>query len=187
MKKIIFLLFAALHFSVIIWSNIMAEEQALSFHFTRKKEGGKVLGLLNKSPLLLKAYDAYAYYTGAGTGYGFYAPSVANQLLIVFTLKDKQHRPVNVLQIPFSNKDAYIRCLNIGNRYLERPEKSDTLENKLLDAMIKSMALWMIDTHPGTHGIEVDLLVYNIAPSFSLLRSAETARYVKKEHYEYSL
>lgn len=187
MKKLIFLLFAALHFFVILYSNIIGEEQTLTYYFKQKQEAGKAYSLLDKYPRLLEAYGLYAHFTGTETGYGFYAPSVANQVIFMFTIRDKNNMPIATDQISFHNREAYMRSLCIGNAYLKRPPQKDSFQNKSLNAVIKSMALWVLDTHPGARSIDADLLVYNVATSFTAIKRNKKATYVKMEHYAYSL
>jgi hypothetical protein len=187
MKKAIILLFAALQFSAVIYSNIISEEQTITYFFKHKKEAGYAYKLLDRYPKLLLAYSMYSHYTGTETGYGFYAPNVSNQAIFMFTVKDKNNQPISTDEIPFHNKDAYIRSLNVGSVYLQRPGKQDSMQNKYLNAMVKSMALWVLDTHPGAKSVEADLLIYNIATTFKDIKRNEKANYIKMDHYEYSL
>src|SRR3954466_14938616 len=111
MKKIIFLLFVLFHFSTTIYTNIIAEEQALTSYFTKKKVTGKAFDLLDKHPTALKIYSCYSFYTGTETGYGFYAPAVCNQVICMFTIKDKNNKVISMDQMKFHSKDAYLRSL----------------------------------------------------------------------------
>lgn len=187
MKKAIILLFAAVQFATILYTNIMTEEQSITYVFKHKKEQGYAYKLLEKFPNLFLAYGIYSHYTGTETSYGFYAPNVSNQVIFLFTAKDKNGVPIYTDQIRAHNKDAYIRSLSLGNTYLLRPKKEDTLQNKFLNAMVKSMSLWVIDTHPGTKSIEADMMVYDIATNFKDIKRNKKANYLKLEHYEYRL
>lgn len=187
MKKILFLALAAFHISVILYSNIIGTEQTFRYYFMHKREVGTAYKLLDKCPPLMNAYELYSHYTGTEAGYGFYAPNVANQVIFMFTLRDKNNFPISTDQLAFHNKDAYLRSLCMGNEYLHRPSSTDTFKNKSLNAAIKSMALWVLDTHPGSKSIDVDLLVYDVPTSFKDIRRNQKATYIKMEHYEYSL
>ena len=187
MKKILILSFAALHLAVILYANIINEEQALTLHFKGKNESGKALSLLQKSPKLYKAFDIYGHYTGAETGYGFYAPNVCSQVIFMFTVLDKNNRPIFTDQIPFHTREAYIRSTRIGGSFLTRPPEKDNIQNKYLSALVKSMALWALDTHPGGHKVMASLLLYNIPTDFKAIKNNTKANYIKIEQYAYSL
>jgi hypothetical protein len=187
MKKVIILICVALHFSVIIYSNIISQEQTLTYFLKHKKEAGKAHKLLQQCPALLTAFDTYGYYTGAETGYGFYAPNVSNQVIFMFTVKDKNNNIISTDQIPFHSQEAYMRSIAISSQFLQQFEQEDSTEAKYMNAMAKSMALWTIDTHPGAHSVSADLLLYNVASNFDIIKRNEKANYIKLKHYEYSL
>jgi hypothetical protein len=185
MKKILFILFAFFHLSMIIYNNVIAEEQALSQYLYNKNEPGAALRLLGSNPYCLEAFDFYSKYTGAETGYGLYAPNVSSDIVIMLTSMDERGRIISVESPQLSTCEARIRFSSAAGMFMEKTGQLDKTRNQYLNLVLKSIAMWAQEHKPGCKKVMADLLVYDL-PTASQVQNERHPSYLKLGHYEYS-
>lgn len=85
----------------------------------------------------------FADYTGFNTGYGFFAPNVASDFVILFKVYDAQGKQVKVLEnLPFATKEGFIRFSNVHSMYLDKlDDKTSIIWNRYLDVVLRQAAL----------------------------------------------
>ncbi|OJW83615.1 MAG: hypothetical protein BGO69_04775 [Bacteroidetes bacterium 46-16] len=186
MKKILFVVFVFLHFAIIIYNNVIVEEQTLISYFSGEKKAGSAYKFLNKIPFLGNSFSAYTAYTGTETGYGFYAPNVSSQTILLFTSKDSVGNIISVQTPKFHSAEALQRCFSAFDVFLDKLEIKNKNSERLLNAILKSMALWVLETNKGCRKVDADLLIYNL-PKTSEIQNNKPANYIKLSHYEYTL
>jgi hypothetical protein len=185
MKKICFLLLGLMHLTVIVYNNVIAEEQALSRYFYDKQEPGGALRLLAKHPRCLQLFDCYSKYTGAETGYGLYAPNVSSDIVILLTSMDGQGRILSVESPQLHTCEARIRLSSAAGIFMEKTGKVDKDRSQYLGLVLKSMAMWAQEQKPGCKKVFADLLVYDL-PAAKEIRNERHPSYIKLGHYEYT-
>lgn len=185
MKHILFIFFAVAHLSLVVYNNIIIEEQALNQYFYDKKEPGAALRLLAGIPYCLEAFDCYSKYTGAETGYGLYAPNVSSDIVIMLTSIDSRGRIITIASPQLSSREARIRFSSAAGLFMEKTGKPDKSRDQYLNVVLKSIAMWTQQQKPGCKKILADLLVYNL-PTPDQIKQAQHPSYIKLGHYEYT-
>lgn len=185
MRKILFLLFAFLHLSVILYNNVIAEEQSLSRYYLDKQEPGHALGFLARWPLGMQAFDCYSKYTGAETGYGLYAPNVSSDIVIMLTSIDQHGRIISIESPKLSTCEARIRFSSAAGLFMEKTGKLEKTRDQYLNLMLKSIAMWTREQQPGCARVHADLLVYDL-PTADEVKKEQHPSYIKLGHYEYT-
>jgi hypothetical protein len=186
MKKVLFVVFVFAHFAVIIYNNVIVEEQSLISYFSGEKKMGTAAELINKIPIVGTTFSLYSTYTGTETGYGFYAPNVSSQTILLFTSKDAAGNIISVQTPRFHSAEALQRCFSAFDVFLDKLEIKNKNSDRLLNAILKSMALWVLETNKGCKKVEADLLIYNSRKA-SEIKNNMKANYIKLSHYEYTL
>lgn len=85
----------------------------------------------------------FSRYSGFDTGYGFFAPNVASDFVILFKVYDEQGKQVKILEnLPFKTKEGFIRFSNVHSIYLDKIEgEISPLWNRYLDIILEQMAV----------------------------------------------
>lgn len=183
MKRILFLAFILIHFSVIIYNNIIIEEQAITKCLYNKKCAGNALNVLNKVPSFLSAFTFYSQYTGTGTGYGFYAPNVSSQVVLMLTKIDDNGRVISIEPPTFYSRDANVRYNKALDIFLNKIDNHDSVYNKYMNLILKSIVIWTMDKDPRCKKVLADLLIYDL-PVKEKIKNTHP-HYLKLGHYEF--
>lgn len=184
MKKILFLFFVIFHFSVIIYNNIKIEAKAISKHVFKETDENNVVERPSNN-IIHKVVSFYSKYTGTETGYGFYGPNVSSQVVLVVTKIDEQGRTISIDLPRLISHDANIRLCNAMDLFLNKIDNYDTTYDKYMNLVLKSMALWTMNTDIRCKKIIADLLIYDVRTNS--YRSAKISpKYLKLGHYEFS-
>lgn len=85
----------------------------------------------------------FSKYTGFDTGYGFFAPNVASDFVILFKIYDEQGKQIKILEnLPFKTKEGFIRFSNVHSIYLDKFEDEiSPTWNCYLDIILKQMVI----------------------------------------------
>jgi len=185
MKKTLFILFAFLHLSVVVYNNIIIEEQALNQYYHQQQKPGAAFDLLGKQPVCLAVFDWYSKYTGAETGYGLYAPNVSSDIVIMMTCIDAHGRIISIESPKLSTCEARLRFSSAAGMFMEKTGPLDKTRNQYLDVVLKSMAMWTHEQKAGCKQVFADLLVYDL-PSAHAIQEQKHPSYIKLGHYEYN-
>jgi hypothetical protein len=186
MKRLLFLVFAALHLTFIIYNNIIIEQQSILRFFYSQNETGSAMSALKSNSLVYDAFNMYSKYTGAETGFGFYAPNVASDIVLLQTAYDDSGRVLSIATPKFHSKEAIIRYVSAVGLFMDKIDNRNIVHQKYMNAILKSIALYSFNHKDRCRKIVTDLLVYNL-PSASSVKNKVHASYLKLGHYEYSI
>jgi hypothetical protein len=117
--------------------------------------------IVNSTPVSL-----FLYYTGFDTGYGFFAPNVASDFVIMFHLKDKEGNLIEQTIMPnFKQKESMVRYTSMYSMFLDRisvdSNKIDKQFEKYLDVVLKQVALNVKKDYPNAAQVKAQLLLYD--------------------------
>ena len=169
-----------------IYNNIIIEEQVYHDFFFGEKVKGKALTVLEKTGLFHDLFRIYSDYSGAETGYGFYAPNVSSQFMVLYTIKDSLDQPVRVGLPQYYSKEALMRYFTAFDLFMDKIGQDDEKYDQFMDIVMKSMALRVLEEHAPYTRIEADLLVYDL-PYMPEYRNGERPEYAHILHYDYQL
>ena len=136
-----------------------------------RKSKNRLLSFLNDIQDY-RYYNVFNTYSGLETGYGFFAPNVASDFVVHFTLYDEKNMPVDSTNfIPLSSKEGMIRITTAYNMFLEL-NNSDSVsqENQKLLIFIKGMAGRTLEYYAPAVAVKADLYLYHF-PTLSQLKA----------------
>ena len=115
-----------------------------------------------KSPLV----SFFMAHTGFDTGYGFFAPNVASDFVLMFDIQDSLGNTISKTAMPrFKQKESRIRYTSVFNMFLEKiKQKNPKEENQYmtyLDIILKQIALNVKRDYPTAAFVETKLFLYN--------------------------
>lgn len=139
-----------------------------------------------EKPMAYKATEAivdatpisvFLSYTGFDTGYGFFAPNVASDFVLVFSLQDSSGNTILQRAMPeFRQKESAVRYTSMYNMFLDKIAKKDQQDGdlylKYLDVVIRQVAVAIKNAYPGTAHVQASLYLYDY-PSLERLRSGD--------------
>ncbi len=169
-----------------IYNNIIIEEQVYYDYFEDRTEEGLAMKMLEKTGAFSDVFRLYSDYSGAETGYGFYAPNVASQFLVLYTIKDDDGNVIETSLPRHYSKEALTRYFTAFDVFMDKIDKPDEKYDNFMDVIMKSMALKVLEDHPPYRNIEADLLVYDL-PVIAEFQAGERPDYAHILHYDYHL
>ncbi|MBA3829027.1 MAG: hypothetical protein H0X33_08830 [Taibaiella sp.] len=184
MKRIFFLAFILIHFSVIIYNNIIIEEHVITKYLYNNKSNGRALNVLNNIPFLSGVFTFYSQYTGTGMGYGFYAPNVSSQVVLMLTKIDDKGNVIAIEPPKFYSKDANIRYNKALDIFLNKIDNHDSVYNRYMNLILKSIVIWTMDKDPRCKNVVADLLIYDLP--VKKVKANIHPHYLKLGHYVFS-
>jgi hypothetical protein len=109
-------------------------------------------------------------YTGFDTGYGFFAPNVASDFVLMFEIQDSLGNTIQQTAMPnFKQKESRVRYTSVFNMFLERLKKEDPKEKdqykEYLDIILRQIALNVKRDYPNAASVNAKLYLYDY-PSF---------------------
>ncbi|MCB0840191.1 MAG: hypothetical protein KDD63_13145 [Bacteroidetes bacterium] len=186
MKKALLLTFFGFHLFCMIYTNIIIEEQVYHDFFLNEQVKGKALTALEHTGIFNDLFHIYSGYSGAETGYGFYAPNVSSQFMVLYTIKDSLGNPVQVSLPRHYSKEALTRYFTAFDLFMDKLDEQDEKYDKFMDIVMKSMALKVLEEHPPYTHIDADLLVYDL-PYMEEFQAGKRPEYAHMLHYSYQL
>ena len=186
MKKTILYIFIGFHFFSIVYNNIIIEEQTILHYFYQKKDAGLAARLMDKTGFFSTIFDFYSIYTGTEAGYGFYAPNVSSQSMVLFTIKDDQGEIVGVQMPNQFSKEGVTRCMTAFDKFIDKFDDPSKLYDRYLDVILKSMALKVLEQNPPHQRVEADIYLY-LLPRIRAFRDGESPVYESTFHYSFEL
>lgn len=132
-----------------------------------------------EKPLIYEATEAitklspvnfFMSHTGFDTGYGFFAPNVASDFVLMFEIQDSLGRTIQQTAMPhFKQKESRVRYTSVFNMFLERLKKQDPKEKDeykaYLDIILRQIALNVKRDYPNAAAVNAKLYLYDY-PSF---------------------
>lgn len=166
MKNKIQLLFIILLLSVILIVSVNGTYEG--FYGFYYEDGNYQKGFPQKlveKLVALKPVSVFISYTGFDTGYGFFAPNVASDFILLFELKDSTGNIVESTIMPkFRNKESVIRFTTATGLFLEKVTQ-DSMKGKKYDSylnvIVQQIALHLKKSNPKVSHIDVGLYLYD--------------------------
>jgi len=117
-------------------------------------------------------------YTGFDTGYGFFAPNVASDFVLMFELKDSMGNTLQQCIMPhFEQKESMVRYTSMFNMFLDKisqePQDSSSQYIQYLDIVIRQIAQKVKSEYPGAATMDARLYLYDY-PSLERYRQGDT-------------
>ena len=117
-------------------------------------------------------------YTGFDTGYGFFAPNVGSDFVLLFDIQDSLGQTIQQTAMPkFKQKESQVRYTSVFNMFLERVKKQEAKGKdqykEYLDLILRQIALNVKRDYPKAAFVQAKLYLYDY-PSFEKYRQGET-------------
>jgi hypothetical protein len=148
------------------------------FYYPDKKYDKPFAFTLSEDIIKLKPVNFFLSYTGFDTGYGFFAPNVASDFVLLFELKDKNGNVIeNRIMPQFKNKESRVRYTSVFNMFLDKISEKG-IENKqnkyqqYLDIVIKQIAIHVKEQNANADHVTAKLYLYDF-PSLESLKKAK--------------
>jgi hypothetical protein len=121
--------------------------------------------------------NVFIAYTGFDTGYGFFAPNVASDFVLMFDIVDSSGNIIKRTAMPrFDQKESAVRYTSVYNMFLDKIGKQgDQESNKYidyLDIVIRQIALSVKKDHSGAAYVHARLYLYDY-PDMKRYRSGD--------------
>lgn len=116
-------------------------------------------------------------YTGFDTGYGFFAPNVASDFVLMFDIRDSAGNTIHQCAMPrFKQKESSIRFTSVYNMFLDKiAKKEEQQSNKYLqylDVVVRQIAVAVKKDFPAAASVDAKLYLYDY-PSLKSYRSGD--------------
>lgn len=121
---------------------------------------------LSESIIQCKPVSFFMMHTGFDTGYGFFAPNVASDFVLVFDIRDSAGQVISQSIMPqFRQKESAVRYTSLYNMFLDKigkeSGKDDNKYNQYLDVVVQQIAKNVKDHHTGASFVEASLYLYD--------------------------
>lgn len=163
--KVILLLFFLS--TIIIVSTLNTLEGYYEFYYSTKELKSNKIHKGLSYFVNNKYYKLFLTYSGLETGYGFFAPNVASEFIIDYTLFDKEGNMLRKQNsIALKNKESLLRLsasYTMFQEFTENVLKSDTLNlnSNKCKVIIKGMCYHVLEQNKNTDKVKMDLFLYN--------------------------
>lgn len=188
MKKLFILSLIAFQLFVILIFNIHQTcDNTFNYYHPGVKEKPAALKVLEK--ILRSNSDFlwyYGTYTGTVTGYGFYAPSVASQVVYTFYVKDVNGRTVAARSIPeFETQEAVNRFSLCSSIWLEKFNIKESVPrfDKLLKAITRQIAKDIAKNY-AANTVDTKVYLYQY-PGIDELKKGETEKLILAHQFTF--
>ncbi|TGD57926.1 hypothetical protein [Flavobacterium humi] len=100
---------------------------------------------LSNTIVELGPVSLFTAYTGFDTGYGFFAPNVASDFVLLFELRDARGNILEERIMPeFKSKEGIVRYTSVFNMFMDKvvssKKKNDSQYHEYLDVVLKQIA-----------------------------------------------
>lgn len=168
-KQRIFIVLALFHFGVIILYNILSTSYGYQEIYGKASPNQERHSLISKMKALshLSSITQYAQFSGAETGYGFFAPQVGSQYISTFEFYDEKGKLLSRTNAPGLEKnESFIRYSSYLDLYQDmllaegNKTASDVLDIRYAKAILYSMAERLIKKNPEAKSIKASIHLY---------------------------
>jgi hypothetical protein len=150
---------------IIATSIVTTSDSYYGFYYGNDKSyQEKTLYKIANSIITFPPIRIFSKYSGFDTGYGFFAPNVASDFVILFKVYDEQGKQVKILEnLPFKTKEGFIRFSNVHSIYLDKIEgEISSLWDRYLDIILEQMAVSVKKMNcMASCCLEVELYLYD--------------------------
>jgi hypothetical protein len=160
------------------------------FYYPEKEYKKPIAFTITEEIIKLKPISIFLSYTGFDTGYGFFAPNVASDFVLLFELKDAAGNTIeNRIMPTFKNKESIVRYTSIFNMFLDKisAEGGTIKDNKYqqyLDIIIKQIAINVKKENPNTAKITARLYLYHYPDLKSYKKGKKSERLILIGEYK---
>lgn len=114
----------------------------------------------------LEPVSMFTAYTGFDTGYGFFAPNVASDFVLLFELQDAQGNVLEERIMPgLKSKEGIVRYTSVFNMFMDKvvssKKKSESQYHEYLDVILKQIAKSVLKESPGATKCLAKLYLYD--------------------------
>jgi hypothetical protein len=111
-------------------------------------------------------FNFFIAYTGFDTGYGFFAPNVASDFILLFDIQDSLGHTIQQCAMPrFKQKESSVRYTSVYNMFLDKIAKKEEKEGnkylEYLDIVIRQIAVSVKKDYPGAVHVNAKLYLYD--------------------------
>jgi len=155
-------IFSVVHIAVIILVSInFSIDGYCRFYSKAKPKGYAYVQRLIGNPWM----EVYTKYTGAESGYGYFAPNVLSSGTFVFRYGNNIYYPA------LSNRENMIRYQNLASAFISHTvedrslhtpaeRKADSVKNRYFDLILKNMSVRFMQQHKFQDTLHAKLLLY---------------------------
>lgn len=169
MKKKIAVFLGVSHLAIIIIINIESILRCYyEFYYDKKERDKNILYKLSNSFTNLPPIFYYTSCTGTETGYGFFAPNVSSQFVVLFERKNNNNQKIDETILPnFQDKESILRYSTALALYMDKLEAKDkdSLSNKIhfhfIDVLTKEIARDVLKGNKKASTIDATVLLYD--------------------------
>ena len=185
-KQRIFIRLALFHFGVIIVYNVLSISNGYQEVYGKAALGQQMHSLINKLRALshFSPIAQYAQFSGAGTGYGFFAPQVGSQYISTFELYDEKGQLLRRTNAPGLQKsESFIRYSSYLDLYQDmllaegKETASDSLDIRYAKAILYSMAERWIQKSPTAKSVKASIHLHK-APLLENYRLRQDVQFI---------
>lgn len=122
-------------------------------------------------------FNVFLAYTGFDTGYGFFAPNVASDFVLMFDIQDSLGNTIHRSAMPrFKQKESSVRYTSVYNMFLDKIAKKEDQEGnkylEYLDIVIQQIAVTVKKDYPQAAHVNARLYLYDY-PSMERYRKGD--------------
>jgi hypothetical protein len=176
------------HFGMVLLTNAIVEEQSIRDWFFNDKGNGTIFNLINKNKFIRIFFDIYGTYTGAETGFSFFAPNVSSSFLLTYSFKDKDNKIIQTRIAKTFSLDGKTRVFLIYDQFMDLLEQNqDTTRTKYLHTILKNIAYNELKMEFFKYKkVQVDLFLFD-EQKMSEIREGKHQEFIpiKKLNYEF--
>lgn len=175
------------HLFIILTVNIKGSfDGYYGFYFANKKYNPHPLHNICKAFLDYNAINYYVSNTGFDTGYGFFAPNVASDFVLNFTIKDENNQMIESRTLPsFNNKESFVRFTTTFTFFLEKlDKKSNQGLNDYLKIIVKQISLDVKKEYPKAKSVDTKMYLYHF-PDLNDYANNQKPKLILIDSYEF--
>lgn len=148
------------------------------FYHEDGKYNKPIIYTLTEKIIAFPPISFFMAYTGFDTGYGFFAPNVASDFVLLFEIYDKNGQLIEQRVMPnFKNKESVVRYTSAFNMFLDKipngQNKTNNQYDKYLDIIIKQITRSVLEATPQATHIISKLYLYDY-PTIEAFKKGDT-------------
>ncbi len=164
-RKIQLLVLAFILFTIIVVNIRATLDNYYGFYFPKEKNRAARAPLYRALSFVEsnRVYRLFNTYSGLETGYGFFAPNVASEFVVSFTLYDGHHQVLDsCISVDFHNKESFMRMISAYSMFFEYKE-GDTLNPEYQKCIIflKGLSYQMLLQTKRATSVKTNLYLYH--------------------------
>ena len=143
--------------NIVLSATSSSFESYYSFYYSDKKDM-PFLSAVVSNIRQFEVFRVFQGYTGFNTGYGFYGPNVASEVITFFKVYDKDGKCIKSFEsINFKSKEGAVRFNSISSTLLDKFQRKDKMDIRYADVLIKQIMKHVKIDYPKNYQIKCDL------------------------------